>query len=93
MDVCSIIHRCLFQNFFFFFVGSFPECSIQQEVFAADFVVWFGVLFVRQGIYKNGIFKFVVNLPEKYLLRACSTVLTEHTHTRSLSLSAFFMLS
>lgn len=28
--------------------------------------VWFGVLFVRNGVYKNGVFRFTLSLPEKF---------------------------
>lgn len=27
---------------------------------------WFGVLFIRQGIYQEGVFKFDLNIPENY---------------------------
>ena len=26
--------------------------------------IWFGVIFIHQGLYRNGIFKFTINLPE-----------------------------
>lgn len=32
-------------------------------------VVWHGVIFVRDKIYKNGIFKFVINFPTNYPLK------------------------
>ena len=31
-----------------------------------DLRVWYGVIFVRRGIYANGIFKFRIELPEEY---------------------------
>jgi hypothetical protein len=30
------------------------------------FAVWFGVLFVRQGVYQGGIFRFCVHIPEAF---------------------------
>lgn len=30
------------------------------------FSVWYGVIFVRDGIYKDGIFRFNISLPEKF---------------------------
>lgn len=30
------------------------------------FVVWFGVLFVRSGVYEDGIFRFNITLPENF---------------------------
>jgi len=30
------------------------------------FPVWFGVLFVRQGVYQGGIFRFCVHIPEAF---------------------------
>lgn len=30
------------------------------------FLDWFGVLFIRQGIYQEGVFKFDLNIPENY---------------------------
>ncbi|ELT87326.1 hypothetical protein CAPTEDRAFT_21008 [Capitella teleta] len=29
-------------------------------------LVWFGVLFIRQGLYQEGVFKFTVYIPENY---------------------------
>lgn len=30
------------------------------------FPVWFGVIFVREGFYKDGIFRFHISLPDKF---------------------------
>ena len=27
--------------------------------------VWYGVIFIHAGLYRNGIFKFTIHLPEK----------------------------
>ncbi|MCL4146723.1 UNVERIFIED_CONTAM: hypothetical protein GTU68_039554 [Idotea baltica] len=29
-------------------------------------LVWFGVLFIRQGVYQGGIFRFALHIPENY---------------------------
>ena len=29
-------------------------------------LIWFGVIFVRSGIYMNGIFKFRIHIPHDY---------------------------
>ncbi len=34
-----------------------------HQVFVAD---WHGVLFIRQGLYQEGVFKFSVQIPENY---------------------------
>jgi ubiquitin-protein ligase len=28
--------------------------------------VWFGVLFIRQGFYQGGIFRFTINIPSTF---------------------------
>ncbi len=33
-------------------------------------VVWHGVLFIREGFYKDGIFKFEINIPSSYPAKA-----------------------
>lgn len=30
------------------------------------FLVWFGVVFVRSGLYEDGIFRFNITLPENF---------------------------
>ena len=30
------------------------------------FTVWFGVLFIRQGLYQEGAFRFSVIIPEQF---------------------------
>ena len=30
------------------------------------FLVWFGVIFVRQGFYKEAVFRFNILLPDKF---------------------------
>jgi len=33
---------------------------------ADNFHTWYGVLFVHKGYYKNGVFKFKLNIPSEY---------------------------
>ncbi|XP_077982260.1 AKT-interacting protein-like isoform X3 [Glandiceps talaboti] len=33
---------------------------------ARSALLWFGVLFIRQGLYQEGIFKFTLSIPENY---------------------------
>lgn len=28
--------------------------------------VWFGVIFIRHGLYQDGVFKFTVYIPDNY---------------------------
>ena len=30
------------------------------------FTVWHGVLFIRQGMYQEGIFRFILTIPENF---------------------------
>lgn len=30
------------------------------------FLVWFGVIYVRSGLYEDGIFRFNIELPENF---------------------------
>ena len=32
--------------------------------------VWHGVIFIREGLYKDGIFKFVITIPQNYPAKA-----------------------
>ena len=35
-------------------------------ILAFSFSVWYGVIFIRQGIYQEGIFRFKVFIPDNY---------------------------
>ncbi|XP_064598924.1 LOW QUALITY PROTEIN: AKT-interacting protein-like [Liolophura sinensis] len=37
-------------------------------------LVWFGVLFIRQGLYQDGIFKFTLSIPETYPDGGCPRI-------------------
>ncbi|CAK8691687.1 AKT-interacting protein-like [Clavelina lepadiformis] len=41
-------------------------------------LLWFGVIFVRQGLYQSGIFKFCVTIPHNYPDGDCPQVLFDH---------------
>ena len=34
--------------------------------FASLCLVWFGVIFIRHGLYQDGVFKFTVYIPDNY---------------------------
>ncbi|MBN3294717.1 AKTIP protein, partial [Polypterus senegalus] len=34
--------------------------------FSGFFAVWFGVIFIRHGLYQDGVFKFTVYIPDNY---------------------------
>lgn len=34
--------------------------------FSLYFLVWYGVIFIRMGSYQDGIFKFVMTIPENF---------------------------
>ena len=34
--------------------------------FVVVFSVWFGVIFIRHGLYQDGVFKFTVYIPDNY---------------------------
>jgi ubiquitin-protein ligase len=40
--------------------------SVSSYIHLLLFPVWFGVLFVRQGLYQGGIFRFCVHIPEAF---------------------------
>lgn len=33
--------------------------------------IWYGTIFIHSGLYRNGIFKFTIFLPEKYVVSCC----------------------
>ena len=39
-----------------------PVINLKKNCFLA----WYGVLFVHKGYYKNGVFKFKLNIPSEY---------------------------
>ena len=41
-------------------------------------LLWFGVIFVRQGLYQSGIFKFCVVIPESYPDSECPKIVFDH---------------
>ncbi|PSN40170.1 hypothetical protein C0J52_16355 [Blattella germanica] len=45
---------------------------------AQSALVWFGVLFVRQGIYQGGIFRFTVHMPESFPDGGCPKVVFQN---------------
>lgn len=44
---------------------------------AQNSFLWFGVLFVRQGVYQGGIFRFCVHIPEAFPEGGCPRVVFE----------------
>ncbi|XP_012226533.1 protein crossbronx homolog [Linepithema humile] len=44
---------------------------------ALNSFLWFGVHFVRQGIYKGGVFRFTITLPSNFPLGDCPKVVFE----------------
>ena len=42
-------------------------------------LVWFGVIFVRQGLYQSGIFKFCVVIPPSYPDSDCPQIIFDHS--------------
>ena len=40
--------------------------TLLHFVFSEIFVVWFGVIFIRMGSYQDGIFKFIMKIPENF---------------------------
>eukprot|EP01068_Selenidium_serpulae_P001925 Selendium_serpulae@DN2041_c0_g1_i1.p1 len=45
-----------------------------------DLSVWYGVIFVRQGFYSSGIYKFRLDIPEKYPEAAPIVTFTQPVH-------------
>lgn len=37
-----------------------------QYTINSIFIVWFGVIFVRQGFYVDAVFRFTILLPDKF---------------------------
>ncbi|KAH0955063.1 hypothetical protein HN011_005505 [Eciton burchellii] len=44
---------------------------------ALNSFLWFGVQFIRQGIYKGGVFRFTITLPPNFPLGDCPKVIFE----------------
>lgn len=64
MPVCIVIHLLLTLVFTLRMkILSLLSHCIMVLIFPLD---WFGVLFIRQGIYQEGVFKFDLNIPENY---------------------------
>jgi hypothetical protein len=61
--------------------------------------VWFGVIFIRHGLYQDGVFKFTVYIPDNYpdgdcpvsrrLVSFCGASFTERD-LKGLQISWFF---
>ncbi len=47
-------------------------------------LVWYGVLFIHHGIYEEGVFKFVMTIPENYPDGDCpvSTILMKNSNVQ-----------
>lgn len=44
-----------------------PRNNILKKDHIVIFViVWYGVIFIRSGLYEGGIFRFTLSLPEKF---------------------------
>uniref|UniRef100_UPI00358DF7FF AKT-interacting protein isoform X1 n=1 Tax=Myxine glutinosa TaxID=7769 RepID=UPI00358DF7FF len=50
-----------------------PGVYVQPS--AKSCLTWFGVLFIRQGIYQDGVFKFTIYIPDNYPDGECPRVL------------------
>lgn len=37
-----------------------------SEYYVSLCLVWFGVIFIRHGLYQDGVFKFTVYIPDNY---------------------------
>ena len=51
-------------NFYFILIEINREVKILPSF--DNLRVWHGVLFVRSGLFKNGVFRFRVDIPEEY---------------------------
>jgi ubiquitin-protein ligase len=53
-------------------------------VWTTSCLVWYGVLFIHHGIYEEGVFKFVMTIPENYPDGDCpvSTILMKNSNRR-----------
>lgn len=45
---------------------------------AQSALLWFGVVFVRQGIYQGGIFRFIIQIPETFPDGGCPKVIFQN---------------
>ena len=48
------------------FVQYHPPARWTHAVPCCCFSVWFGVIFIRHGLYQDGVFKFTVYIPDNY---------------------------
>ena len=42
------------------------------------FAGWFGIIFIRQGIYQEGVFRFKILIPDNYPDGDCPRLIFEH---------------
>jgi len=49
------------------------------------FSVWNGVIFIRQGLYQEAVFRFNLNIPESYPNADCPVSTTNLIHSTPLS--------
>ena len=45
---------------------SLSPVFFRYPTFSNTIQEWFGVIFIRQGMYRKGIFKFIVDIPAEY---------------------------
>lgn len=45
-------------------------------------VVWFGVIFIRHGLYQDGVFKFTVYIPDNYPDGECPVSMVDSLMTK-----------
>lgn len=71
----SCIYFCVLKkNFSHFALIYVCTCSS-----SSSFTVWFGVIFIRHGLYHNGVFKFTVYIPDNYPDGDCPV---SHSHLK-----------
>ena len=41
----------------------FTDCDVMIPLYVP---VWFGMLFIRQGLYQEGVFRFSIHIPDNF---------------------------
>lgn len=49
-----------------FFLPLFAETTSINNFLLCFILVWFGVVFVRKGVYQGGVFRFTLFIPENF---------------------------
>ena len=73
------LHKILFVNICIFYFCH-KICHTTYTKTRYFFLVWFGVQFIRQGIYQGGVFRFTISLPQNFPDGKCPVCISIPLH-------------